>query len=1421
MDDDRDSICPDVIIESRPLRAAPAPHIDCPMAHSEYRPRRKRKKSWLGRIFLWSIVVVVALIAAAVIATPWILRAGVPEAFARFGMQASVKGGRLSLLRQEIALEGFVLGAPDAPALSLGELGVGLELLALVEGRVKLRHIRVKNVGIDGERLLALRKLGESGSTSSAQPLTLEFDKVELQDVRLVSLAERLGYEARIDRLAIDDLSALLADKTSGVELQGTIGDGHINLQLEVTLEKQDVRATGNYRIDKVPAQGWALLAQGKQDPLSGGAISGRGAVVAAYGLEAQRLDLTLDGRVSVAGLGLDVAPVQAERSDADWQGRLALQWSPAMATPTLRGDGRLEVGSLHLAVASGAHPLLQATIDDLSWRGDFNWQDGFSSQGNILGTGIQARDASSAEPAWQSRAEDFSWRLHADVDGGSGAFAARIQDFDLARISMQAAGGGAPVDVVADKVAVDEVRAAQSGDLVLGLATVDTLAISVSDGASAADAAKVRLGGLAANGLIGELSGKLHAARVSAESVDYAQSGRRLRAESIAFTSVGFRVPAWAGADQLTVKSVRADAGRGDVWLSGLQANRIHGDADGRFGVQAVDVTHLFQSGSSKLSWDAADLKLRGIEGDATDSALVEEVRLAGVKIGIDETSWDASGLHTKDAAVSLDGHVKLASFEIAKLERRQPSSGELQVEELDASALSVAAGRAVLERVKARSLDYRLHTGEGFQLHALEARQLGADADHGLEVRQLGVASADGHLVGGARLSAAVLDSHELSVATNGAVTVQRATLERFAQTGADTGRLHVDGARVAAIQWAPDTGLSTAEAAVDGALYTRADGGVGWKLASLDTRKLDWDGDAGIRAERMTLHALSQLQGKSRDWRAQELRATGLRLVLPANVNVQTLSAESADGGRASLAWKLNSLQGEELASSPDHGQTIRRLASGVLTVTDDRNHAALDVARIEIEAAGVSTLKEVSAGSLVVNNLRLRSDEPDWPARLTLGRLQVVKSLLRFDGVVELGAVVATKPYLIVARRKDNAWMWPPFPGAGGADKSAAEAQSKGGLRVASFVTSGPGRVVYIDRGTEPAAHLVLDPLVVAMENLNTQLPGNQAHFRARGTGAAFATVSLEGTLTQRVAGHDLGMQLTVKGADLPTFNPYIARHESLAVTAGRGDAVGKIAIESNEMSGDVHVLLSGLEIASTVGGTTFEVIDPANFPIRTALALLKDRYGDISLTVPLDARTASPRFDVVDEFQAHFVRAITAAGKVAANLPGKTLNRAMNLLEGTISLLPGVDAERYAPVEFADGADDFSAGSLVYLDQLGKRMAQHGSLALALCGRSVAMDADAISEPATGIDTLFADARKGVYPRFASDRDGLLALARARADNVRHYLRNVHKIPAERLASCAALVDDAAGAKPRVVLQVKTPAKRKGLFGIFP
>ena len=352
------------------------------MARSEHQPRRRRKKSWLGRILFWCAGAVLVLVVAAVVATPWILRAAVPEAFARLGMQASVIGGSLSVLRREVTLEGFTLGAPDAPALSLGELGVGFGLRALIEGRIKLRHLRVKDVSINAQRLLGLQKLRDTTSMSRPRSLPVELDELELEDIRLLALAERIGHDVRIGRLAVSNLSALLADKDSAdkkpnVDLQGTIGDGSVNLQLEIGLDEGKLRAAGKYRIDKMPLRGWARLGSQKDDPLSEGVVSGRGDIRTSYAFDARNLDVILDGRVSLEGLGVNIEPLVAERGDASWQGRLVIQWSPDMAAPNLRGDGSLEVETLRVALARSSQSPVHARISDISWQGDFDWRDG------------------------------------------------------------------------------------------------------------------------------------------------------------------------------------------------------------------------------------------------------------------------------------------------------------------------------------------------------------------------------------------------------------------------------------------------------------------------------------------------------------------------------------------------------------------------------------------------------------------------------------------------------------------------------------------------------------------------------------------------------------------------------------------------------------------------------------------------------------------------------------------------------------------------------------------------------------------------------------------------------------------------------------------------------------------------------------
>jgi hypothetical protein len=1388
------------------------------MVRPENRPRTRRGKSWIWRVLFWCAATALALLVAVVIAMPWILRAAVPDAFARFGIEASVTGGGLNPLRREITLEGFTLGAPDAPALTLGELGIGLGLRALLDGRIKLRHLRVKDVNLNAERLVALRNELDTQTTSGRSGLPVELDELALEDVRLVSLGERIGHDVRIDSLDVRGLSALLADGRCSVALQGVVGEGGLDLQLDVGLDDGKVRAAGTYHIDKVPANGWPRLAGPDIDPIVEGAVTGRGDIHVDYALDGKKLGVTLDGRVGVTGLDVDFASVEAKDGDASWQGRLALEWSPEESSPTFRGDGGLEVGKVQMAGAESSRAPFRAVVSDISWQGDFDWRGGFTSQGAVLGTSVEVIGASGGKPAWRVHAEDFSSRLIGRVAEATGALDGRVEDFDLARLTVAVTESDAPVDVSAEKVRVDELRGAPSGNIVLGLASVDTLVVTATPGKG--DTTTLRAGGLRATGVSGDLSDKLHAAHLGAESLDFERAKQRVRADEIVLASIGFGVPAWVGAGELHVKSVRAEHGDGDIWVSALQATKLRGDAGGSFGAETVDVAHMFQSGAADLSWEATALKLRGLHGDIDDSGKAAAVDLAGLKIGFHDASWEAAGLHASELAAALNGTVSVAGIDLAKLERRHPGAGDLRVSELGAHALRIIDSHGALEGLKAARLEFDTPAGNTFDVHGIEAWNIGGDLTAGLDASRFSAARGSGSLAGGERLGAGDFEVRKLTISTAGAVAAGDAKLGTFSHTAADAAAVELKETAVAGLRWRPAGPLSAATAAVKTARYSRADG-PRWDLADFDTGDLNWDGADHVKLARAALGSVSQSRGKAQDWQARRLEATGFGLVLPAGIDVTTLTAGSLHGGSGSPDWGVDSVDVQGFKSSADHGQDIAALTSGAVTVTDAGSGAALDLDHVAMKSVKVGASGELSAAALGAARLRIRSSDPDWPARLTVAKLRAANPSLGLDGVVDLGHVEAHSPYLIVAQSEDNVWMFPPLPGVEDRPGAGEQKRSTGGVRVASFNTSGPGRIAYIDRATEPAFHLVFDPLVVALQNLDTSLPGNVARFRVRGTGSRYSGVKSQGELRTAVHGFDLSLTVDVKGADLPLINPYVALHEPFAITTGRGDSYNDITIKNEQLTGEVKLLLSGLQMQSTLGGGLFQRIDPASFPIRTALALLKDRQGDISLQIPLNADTREEKSDFIDNFQEDFIKTVTTAGRAAANIPGKTLDGALRLLERTVSILPGVDATRYEPIPFAPGGDDFTARPLTYLDQLGKRMSVHTSLELALCGRAVTQDVDVVVAPSAGIGALFAEASAGVYRAFAPGPKGMLALADARSDMVRRYLHEIHKIPPARLAACEPKFDDSPGAVPRVVLEVKTPARRTGLFGILP
>lgn len=1382
------------------------------MADRQNRPRRRRRRSWLARTLIWGVVTVAVLMMAVVIATPWIVRATVPGIFARYGVEASVGGGTLNPLRREVTLEDFVLGATEAPALSFGELGIGLGLRALLDGRIRLRHLRVKNVSLNAGRLLALREALDKDSAPGGTGPSVELDEVALEDVRLVSLGERIGHEARIDRLHVQDLGALLGDGQSRVTVGGAIGGGHVDLALDVGRQDGAIRARGTFQLGEIPTPGWARLAGGEADPFLGGQVSGRGTIDAHYRVGDETLGIALDGRLAVGGLELSAAPVAARDGAATWQGRLALDWSPRLASPALRGDGALEVERVRLSGTDPATAPFRADVSELSWKGGFDWKAGFEWKGSVAAARVGVAGAPAGQSAWRIAVEDLAARLRGS---GIGELEARAEDLDLARVTVTVGAGAAPVVVSAEKLAIDELRSARSGGLTLGVASTDTLTVGFAprDG----ETATVRADKIEVKGLAGDFAGKLQAADVTAVSLDLAGAGQRVRVDGVALASVGFSVPAWVGAGELRVSSLRAEHGSGDIWVSDLRATKLHGAAAGPFGAQSIDVAHAFQSGSAEFTWEAATMKLRGLNGDFADAAMAATADLERLKVGIHDTAWVVAGVKATQMSLGRDGDARAGRVEVAKLERREPGAGSLTVSELGASALQLSESRGALDGLKAARLRYDTYGGDAFDLHGLEAWNVGGSPAGGLRVKRFSAARGAGHLVGGARLAAGRFEARTISVAADGEVAVETARLGSFSHAGADRESAGLEDARVTRLRWTPGGALDAHGASIGTARYGHT-GDTEWELSQLTTGDLKWDGASRVEVGRAALVSAGQARGAVRDWRAHDMEAAGFRLDLPDRFAVASVAVAGVQGGSGSPGWSVRDVTLRGLGGSRDAGQTVDAIASGAVGVTDATNGAALDIDGLSVQGLHMASARELSFAKGIVTRLRLRSSEPDWPSRLTVPEARIDDGSLGVDGVVDLGRVVARAPYLIMGQSKDNAWMWPPLPGAGGGGSPDG---SRGGLRVTSFATRGAARVAYIDRATEPVFHLTVDPLVIALQSLDTTLPGNVARFRALGTGPRYSELAVRGELRTAVEGFDLTLGVDVKGAYVPEVNPYVVRHEPISASAGRGDVHGDIHTRNRVLGGEVDVLLSGLELRTTLGGEIFQSIDPANFPIRTALALLKDREGNIKLKIPLRMDTSKPKYDFVDDFQKAFVETVTTTGQAAANIPGKTLDGALQLLERTISLLPGVDATRYGPVSFDPGAEALTARPLVYLDQLGRRMRRHDALVLALCGRAVATEGASAAAPPGGIDGLFAQARAGEFPTLAPGRKGLLALAEARSRRVRAYLRGEHGIPTSRLAACDPRVDDTADAKPRVDLVVKTPAKSGGFLGILP
>lgn len=327
------------------------------------------------------------------------------------------------------------------------------------------------------------------------------------------------------------------------------------------------------------------------------------------------------------------------------------------------------------------------------------------------------------------------------------------------------------------------------------------------------------------------------------------------------------------------------------------------------------------------------------------------------------------------------------------------------------------------------------------------------------------------------------------------------------------------------------------------------------------------------------------------------------------------------------------------------------------------------------------------------SLELDNLRCLLN----PFSMEIGGVAVSKFYSRI--VVEKNGVLNLKElYKPEGPTKNAVVSQPASVAPPPAATAPAGAAAKGTVRI-DTVTLQDGTIAFVDRYTKPEYSS-------SMVNLGGRISGLSSEANK------LADVDLRGNLGNhsplRITGQinplrdDLFVDLKVSFTDieLSPFTPYAGTFLGYAVDKGKLYLDLKYHIEDKKLDSENKVFLDQF----TFGGKV-ESDRATSLPVRLAVALLKDRKGEIHLDLPVSGRIDDPQFSV---WRVVF--------QVLKNLLVKAATAPLALLQSAFG-----GKEDFSSVGFANGTARLSAAEREKLGKLAQAIHDRPALKLEVTG----------------------------------------------------------------------------------------------------
>ena len=373
-----------------------------------------------------------------------------------------------------------------------------------------------------------------------------------------------------------------------------------------------------------------------------------------------------------------------------------------------------------------------------------------------------------------------------------------------------------------------------------------------------------------------------------------------------------------------------------------------------------------------------------------------------------------------------------------------------------------------------------------------------------------------------------------------------------------------------------------------------------------------------------------------------------------------------------------------------------------------------------------------------------------------------------------GTLSVSTVIADAPYVDLVITPEGRTNIASVLSAGAAPPEAVSVAgpavpAKRGLAVdITRVNVRNGSANFVDLSIRPNFGTGIQTLSGTITGLSSR-PDSRAKVALEGAVDKYAPVKIGGEVNYLAARSFTDLQANFRNMELTALNPYSGKFAGYRIEQGKLSVDLKYRIVDRKLDAKHKILLTQLQLGERV-----ESKDAVSLPLKLAIALLKDRDGNIDLDLPITGDLDDPKF-----------RVGPIVWKMVVNLFTKIVTSPFTLLG---SLFGGGEEMKF--VEFRPGEAILDAAMLERLAGVRKALASRPQLQVELpIATNRELDRAALVEVAwrRDRDALAPEAKR-------ADRSAWLKLLSAR------YASATGQKPAVLLEPLAA-VDPATGVKP--------------------